>query len=150
MTECFLVTAVAACGVAWAAAGRDDGPTDDGGRDALRAAGAKYGRAYQAGDRRVLDEVLADDYVFVALDGRTLNKSGAIARWADPARGAATFGDIESHIRVYGDCAVVTGRQTEAGTADGRPYAAAYRFTVVWARPRGRWQVVSEHLSAVE
>src|SRR5687768_1485329 len=123
---------------------------DDGGRDALRAAGAAYGDAYQRGDRRLLDAVLADDYVFVSLDGRALNKSEAIARWTDPARGSATFTDTESHIRVYGDCAVVTGRQRESGIVGGKPYAVTYRFTVVWARPKGRWQVVSEHLSPTE
>jgi ketosteroid isomerase-like protein len=123
---------------------------DDGGRDALRAAGMAYGDAYQRGDRRGLERVLADDYVFVALDGRALNKSEAIARWTDPGRGAATFADTESHIRVYGDCAVVTGRQRESRLVGGKSYSVAYRFTVVWARPRGRWQVVSEHLSPVE
>jgi ketosteroid isomerase-like protein len=132
-----------------AATGRDGIPTDDGGRDALRAAGAAYGQAYQAGDAQLLDRVLADDYVFVALDGHALNKSEAIARWTDLARGAATFADTENHIRVYGGCAVVTGRQTESGSAGGKPYTVAYRFTVVWARPKGRWQVVSEHLSTV-
>jgi ketosteroid isomerase-like protein len=133
-----------------ATASGDGIPTDDGGRDALRAAGAAYGQAYQAGDPRLLDQVLADDYVFVALEGHALNKSEAIARWTDGARGAATFADTESHIRVYGDCAVVTGRQSESGSAGGKSYTVAYRFTVVWARPKGRWQVVSEHLSAVD
>ena len=131
------------------AATRGPGGGDDGGRDALRAAGAAYGRAYQAGDRGLLDEVLADDFVFVALDGRALGKAGAIARWTDPARGGATFADTESDIRVYGDCAVVTGRQSESGSVGGTSYAVTYRFTVVWARPKGRWQVVSEHLSVV-
>jgi ketosteroid isomerase-like protein len=127
--------------------GRDGIPIDDGGRGALRAAGAAYGEADQNGDARLLDQVLADDYVFVSLDGHALNKSEAIARWTDRGRGAATFADTESHVRVYGDCAVVTGRQTESA-AGGKPYTVAYRFTVVWARPKGRWQVVSEHLSA--
>ena len=128
---------------------RGPGGGDDGGRDALRAAGAAYGRAYQEGDPRLLDEILADDYVFVALDGRALGKAEAVARWTDPRRGAATFADTESDIRVYGECAVVTGRQSESGSVGGKAYAVAYRFTVVWARPKGRWQVVSEHLSVV-
>jgi predicted amidohydrolase YtcJ/ketosteroid isomerase-like protein len=124
--------------------------TDDGSRDALRAAGATYGDAYQAGNRELLERVLADDYVFVALDGQALDKSQAIARWTDPARGAATFTDTDSRIRVYGHCAVVTGRQAESGSSGGKSYAVQYRFTVVWARPKGRWQVVSEHLSPIE
>jgi ketosteroid isomerase-like protein len=125
----------------------DDTAAADGSRDALRAAGAAYGSAYQSGDRQLLEQVLADDYVFIALDGQALNKSEAIARWTDRSRGAATFADTESEIRVYGDSAVVTGRQTESGSTGGRSYTVAYRFTVVWARPKGRWQVVSEHLS---
>jgi len=127
-----------------------DDRTDDGSRDALRAAGAAYGDAYQAGNRDLLERVLADDYVFIALDGKALTKAEAITRWTDPSRGAATFADTESHIRVYDRCAVVTGRQTESGSAGRKAYTVAYRFTVVWARPKGRWQVVSEHLSAVE
>ena len=98
----------------------------------------------------MLDHVLADDYVFVALDGRALNKAEAITHWTDRGRGGAKFADAESHIRVYGDCAVVTGRQRESGIVGGKPYAVTYRFTVVWARPKRRWQVVSEHLSAIE
>jgi len=144
----FWMPAAAACTALWASGRRDDGPVDDGSRDALRAAGAKYGEAYQNGDRLGLDEVLADDYVFIALNGRTFGKDEAIARWTEPSRGVPRFAGTESQIRVHGDCAVVTGRQTESA-AGGKPYTVTYRFTVVWARPHRRWQVVSEHLSAI-
>lgn len=45
-------------------------------------------------------------------------------------------------VRVYGDTAVVIGRNTEKGTLKGKPYTYTYRWTDVFVRRDGRWQAV--------
>jgi hypothetical protein len=51
-------------------------------------------------------------------------------------------------IRVYGDAAVVTGRLLRTRSINGRDIDDNWRFTKVYARPAGRWQVVAWHASA--
>lgn len=46
-------------------------------------------------------------------------------------------------VRVYGSVAVVTGGTREIGTrGDGRAYVEPYRWTDVFHRRAGRWQIV--------
>lgn len=48
----------------------------------------------------------------------------------------------EVSIRVYGDTAVVTGLATRRGSMDGKDIGAAIRYTRLYVRRDGRWQVV--------
>lgn len=45
-------------------------------------------------------------------------------------------------VRVFGDAAVVTGRST-ATTGGAKPSTLALRFTDVFVRLGGRWQIVA-------
>jgi len=49
-------------------------------------------------------------------------------------------------VQLYGDTAVVTGRQTEKATYKGEDASAVYRVTDVWIRRDGRWQAIATHL----
>jgi ketosteroid isomerase-like protein len=52
-------------------------------------------------------------------------------------------------VRVYGDEAVVTGRNTTKGQFKGRDISGQYRWTDTWAKRNGRWQCVAEHDSKI-
>jgi len=45
-------------------------------------------------------------------------------------------------VRLYGDVAVVTGRATPKGIADGREFGEPIRYSRVYVKRDGRWQVV--------
>ena len=54
-------------------------------------------------------------------------------------------------MRVYGNDLVVQNAYSAAAFTDqsGRVNAAAIRYSIVWARTDGRWQIVDQHVSRV-
>lgn len=103
--------------------------------------------ALTAGDAAVLDELLAPDFLIVAID------DGAVAGRADLVglvkSGRLAFPSIESFpaeavVRFAGEVAIVVGRTAMTFTAaDGRAFTAGSRYTHVFqASPTG-WQLLS-------
>ncbi|MEE2612028.1 MAG: nuclear transport factor 2 family protein, partial [Pseudomonadota bacterium] len=56
------------------------------------------------------------------------------------------------NVRVYGkNFAIGNGDHHEAGEdKDGKPFSWKFRFTNVWVRQNGKWQVVAGHSSLLE
>ena len=52
-------------------------------------------------------------------------------------------------VRVYGDAAVATGRIRSEGTFRGQPRGGRTRFTRVFVRRGGRWQLVANQLTPI-
>lgn len=50
---------------------------------------------------------------------------------------------VDEKVRIYGNAAVVTGQGTFNGKRKGRPVSHVIRFTNVWVRRRGAWQLVN-------
>jgi len=93
-------------------------------------------------DAAALDSLLADDVTYVrssgAVDGKAeyLRALGAAGSYA-----LDSLVPLDLSVRVFGEAAVVTGRLIVKLRAQPAPYAI--RFTDVWARRRGRWQLVA-------
>jgi len=103
-----------------------------------------------ASDVEALDELLADNLVFITHTGALAGKQIDL----DAHRsGLLTITDLsasEEFIRLLGDdSAVVTLKLELAGAFDGEPFSGNFRYTRVWAHSAGRWQVVSAHVSQV-
>ena len=99
--------------------------------------------SYVRGDRAAFDLIVADDVVMTYANGKVGNKSEAIAEIKAPADASYSLTSDDVQVRVYGDTAIVTGRVTEKGTFNGRSLNSQSRYTDVWVRRNGRWQVVS-------
>ena len=92
-------------------------------------------------DRAGLERLLADDYLYTHSNGSVLNKAQEIAesmssdvQWTD-----SKFADLK--VRIFGDVAVLTGRQTIQGTAKG--YVPGPRRIIdIFVKRSGRWQWV--------
>jgi ketosteroid isomerase-like protein len=56
---------------------------------------------------------------------------------------SSALDDIE--VRLFGDAAVVTGRNHARGTQSGTPFDVRLRFTDVFLRRSGQWQAVAWH-----
>jgi ketosteroid isomerase-like protein len=50
-------------------------------------------------------------------------------------------------IRVYGDTGVVTGIESTKGNLDGTDRSGRRRFTRIYVKKQGRWQIVNNQLS---
>src|SRR5437867_1549259 len=90
-------------------------------------------------DRVALERLLADDYLYTHSNGSVLNKAQEIAesmssdvQWTD-----SRFADLK--VRVFGDAAVLTGRQTIQGAAKGY-VPGPRRITDIFVKRSGRWQ----------
>lgn len=109
-----------------------------------------WAAAELAGDVPALDRLLADDFVGVGPLGFLLTKEEWLARHASGDLAYASFAWDEPRVRVYGDAAVVIGRQTAAASYQGRPVpAGALRTTHVLLRQDGHWRLAGIHMSPI-
>lgn len=120
---------------------------DDQERNQVTELGAEWAAAELHGDTAFLARTLADDFVGIGPRGFMLTKEQWLARYqsGDLRHDSFTWDDVR--VRVYGDTAVATGRQTQQSAFKGRDIAGQFRATQVFARRDGRWLLVSLHLS---
>src|ERR1041384_543182 len=85
--------------------------------------------------------LLAPDLTFIGTSGSFRDRADYIAsRSASWIPRAESFTASELRVRIYGTTAIVTGREQTTGA--GVTFSA--RFTDVWLRRRGKWQVGRE------
>ena len=104
-----------------------------------------WNQAEMKQDAAWFQRMLADDYAGV--DGRTgkvSTKAEDIAGFKTTTVDSARLSDLD--VRLKGDTAVVTGMTHNKGKDDkGAAFDRKIRFTDVWVKRDGKWQVVSSH-----
>lgn len=86
---------------------------------------------------------LAPDWYYTGPHGDIIDRAQMIAIIKSNSDRIARTEFFDVIVRVYGSVAVVTGRTREIGTrGDGRAYVEPYRWTDVFHRRAGRWQIV--------
>ena len=88
---------------------------------------------------------LAETYVFTAPDGEVMDKARSIAdlKSGDLKFESSKFEDMK--VQVYGDTAIVTYATTDKGTYKGKDLSGRYRWTDVFIKRNGNWQLVAGH-----
>jgi uncharacterized RmlC-like cupin family protein/ketosteroid isomerase-like protein len=94
-----------------------------------------------------LDRTMAEEYVFTTPDGQVVTKSQEMAGFRSGETRFAAFKTEDLRVRVYGNSAVVTARARIRGQSHGRDIGGDYRYTRVYAKPSGRWQIVASHFT---
>jgi ketosteroid isomerase-like protein len=92
--------------------------------------------------------MLAEDYLGIYGDGTLATKAETIDSFKN---GTTKFSHIHTwdrKIRVYGSTAVVVSKAQVAGEHDGQSLNGLYRYTRVYHRHNGVWQIVSFEASA--
>jgi ketosteroid isomerase-like protein len=101
-------------------------------------------------DAAWFERMLMDD--FTGVDGRTgkaTTKAQDIAGIKKTTTDSANLSGVE--VRIQGDTAVVTGLTHNKGKDDkGAAFDRKTRFTDVWVKRDGKWQVLSSHGSDVQ
>ena len=115
----------------------------------VTALGREWAAAELRGDTAFLSQTLADDFVGVGPRGFMLTKEQWLARYQSGDLQHAAFTWEKVRVRAHGDAAVVTGRQSQQGTFQGREIAGEFRGTQVFVRQDGRWVLVALHLSPI-
>jgi ketosteroid isomerase-like protein len=106
--------------------------------------------AQLSSDVQKLDELVADDLVFVGLDGSILTKSDDLASHAS---GAVRFRkhetiDIQAH-QIASNAWFVVHRTLLTLVVDGSVTSGSYAYSRIWASgSEGVWRVQCGHISA--
>jgi len=92
------------------------------------------------------DRLLADNWINVNADGSVTTKAKLMELLKAGSFTILSIENDEVMVRVFGEAAVVTGRSTTKRAGEsGEILTRQVRFTRVYARNHGRWQVVSAH-----
>jgi ketosteroid isomerase-like protein len=113
----------------------------------VRSLELKWTESYKQRSIDILSSLLAEDFVITIEDGSVYSKAGYITHSADPLTNVLIAELSDLKVRVHGDTAIVTGAYHEKGESSGKPYEYHDRFTDVWMRSGGKWQVVASHYS---
>jgi ketosteroid isomerase-like protein len=121
----------------------------------IRRLHASLDRALVAGDADAFDRVFADEYFFSHHFGYKVSRADNLAYLGKPAHQRG-FDILESssadvQVRVHGDFAYLTAGWRavvrRAGDPGALPHADRGRYTGIYARRDGGWQLVTDHLS---
>ena len=124
------------------AAGPVGMPRYDGLPPDLATAARAFDQAQVKGDGAALQALLADDYLLVNSRGERENKAEFIHDYTAPGFTFAPFTIEQPIVQIWAEGAVLGGVVDAHGMSDGKPYAVRLRFSDVWAKRNGRWQVI--------
>jgi uncharacterized protein (TIGR02246 family) len=108
---------------------------------------AEWNIAHVQGDATTLGRLFADDVVVVVPGMRPLSKADALGMFKAGGMKFDRYESSDVQSRVYRETAIVTGRITRTRTLGGKTMDDDWRFTKVYLRRAGNWQIVSFHAS---
>ncbi len=111
-------------------------------REEIRQLEARRLRAMIDADTAALDSILGDDLTYTHSNGAVDTKASFLAALKS---GKLKYESVstDGEVRVQGDTAVVTGRGAMKVRAGDRELDMAVRFTDVYAKRDGRWQMMA-------
>jgi ketosteroid isomerase-like protein len=109
----------------------------------------EWGDALVKPDLAFLDRIQADDFTFTDPEGFVWTKAQSLALLKSGEDVIWSLVSDDMEVRVYGDTAVVTGRNTVKETFKGKDISGQYRWTDTWLKKAGGWQCVVSHSSRI-
>jgi hypothetical protein len=102
------------------------------------------------GDAEVLDRIYADDFAYTNQYGELLPRAQVLAGFRSAkARFSSAMKHDDIRIRVYGNTVVLTGRSIGTFHYNGKVSEGPRRFTNIYVKLDGRWQLVSHQSTDV-
>ena len=94
--------------------------------------------------------IFAEEAVLITPDGTPQTKSQLLAdlKSGDLMIASSEISDMK--VRAYGDSAVVTYVTTDKGKYKGQDISGRYRWTDVFVRSGGTWQIVAGHGTPIQ
>jgi len=113
----------------------------------IRSLELQWTESYKQRQVDMLASLLVDDFVITIEDGSTYSKTGYISHSAEPSVHVEVAEMSDLKVRMHGNTAVVTGAYHEIGESNRKRYEYHDRFTDIWMKNGGKWQVVASHYS---
>ena len=117
--------------------------------DVLTKLEQDWGEAIAHHDADFLERTESDDYTYTGPDGVVSHKPDELAGARVGFAQVESFKHRDIKVHVYGDTAVVTGATTLKGTAGDTDLSGEFRWTDVFVRRDGQWQVVASQATAI-
>jgi len=115
--------------------------SDEGGR--VLGLESAWNHAIEAKDTKALDQILANTFVAVEIDGSVSSKSEFLASIKAPEYQPSQAVNEQINVQVYGNSAVVVGIFRIKGLEKGKPYVHRERFVDTWIKHDQGWQCVA-------
>jgi ketosteroid isomerase-like protein len=127
-------------------AGKDDGPNAEIEKEVRQAEQARVD-ALLKGDAAALGRMWSDDFTMITYRGELRNKNHRVAALKSGTTKYEAIANDIVDLRIYGDTALVTGYATRKGEEAGKKMAGLFRFSRLWVKKDGRWQLVHLHFT---
>ena len=99
-------------------------------------------------DAATVEQLAADDYVYVGPSGLTLDRQAILSIIRSPSYRLDHGTRSEVIVRdLGGAAAIVRHRYQGAGSYEGKPFVDDHRCVMVWEKQDGRWRLVMEQCS---
>ncbi len=106
-----------------------------------------WNEAHEKGDASALEKLWADDLEVTVPRMPVMAKPDVLGFARSGRMKFQRYLTSDLKVRVYGDAAVVSGRLRRTRTLNGKTVDDDWRFTKLYIRREGRWQVVAFHAS---
>ena len=112
----------------------------------------KWSIVHTTKDWDFLKRIWADDFSYTMPGGIVFDKKNGLVNIEEESDTLTSASCVAFKARVYSKNLVIgNGDHHEAGKdKDGTPFSRKFRFTNVWVRKSGKWQVVRGHASLLE
>jgi len=107
--------------------------------------------AYEKRDAEAMNRIAADDFT-INFGGTSQTKADIMKGLQSPpnvSRPTTKFSTDNVTSQVFGDTVILTGRVTQQMERDGQTRTMQSRYTDVYVKRNGRWQVVASQLSPI-
>jgi ketosteroid isomerase-like protein len=130
---------VALCHAAWALPRHEKGEI----HKEIEALEQQWRQAIVTNNVAEMGRLLADDYIGITSNGTIETKQQAVDQQRAGTIRITRLDITDTHVRVYGDTAVVTSLADLEGTNGATDISGQYRYTRVYNRRLGAWKIVS-------
>jgi len=109
----------------------------------------RYDNAWNHKDTATIERILAPDYVYFSSKGQVTSRQSLIEELLSPNYKLASAERTELKVYLTLDTAVVSSRWKGYGTYDGQEFHDDQRCSIVLARGKQGWLVLSEHCTQI-
>jgi len=114
----------------------------------LHGLSERWYKAWLEKDAATVESLMAEDYLYVAPNGMTLDRQGILAIISAPSYRLDHGTRTEVVVRALGDeAAIVRHRWQGAGAFDGTAFTDDNRSVLVWEKKADEWRIVHDQCS---
>ena len=108
-----------------------------------------WNEAYPRCDAGALEQILAEEWTAIDGQGRIIDRQQLLEALVSAPNPFEQHRFWEIRVRLYGDCAIVTGRLSGHGTREGQRFVVDQRYTRVYIRRAECWRALATQVTPV-